>query len=105
MLPPVADPTGRMLDAVEISGASLAPIGLYLDPESGLVAKQTYTLMGPGGAQPAEEEFFDYRLVDGLQVAFRAVVRQRGAAVIERVVHEFEYNTSIAPEMFKRPVD
>ncbi len=105
VLPPIADADGQMLDGVEITGSSQTPIALYVDRESGLVVKQTYTLMGSDGLEPTEEEFFDYRLVDGLRVAFRAVVRRRGEMVIERVVHEFELNTPIDPELFKRPTD
>ena len=105
VLPPIADADGQMLDGVEITGSSQTPIALYVDRESGLVVKQTYALMGPAGLEPTEEEFFDYRLVDGLRVAFRTVVRRRGEMVIERVVHEFEVNTPIDPELFKRPTD
>jgi hypothetical protein len=106
-LPSISGPEGQILEGVEISGSSLAslsPMALYME-ESGLVVKQTYSSMGPAGMEATEEEFFDYRLVDGLQVAFRAVVRRRGEKVVERVVREFEYNTPIAPALFKRPSD
>lgn len=102
-LPSETTDDGRVLDGVELSSASMAPIGLYVDRASGLVVKQTYSDLGPGGPEPTEEEFFDYRSVDGLQVAFRAVVRREGETILERVVHEFEYNTPIDPELFKRP--
>jgi hypothetical protein len=104
-LPSAPGGGGRLLDGVELSGAAIGPIGLYLDRESGLVVKQTYAVQGPGGPEATEEEFFDYRVVDGLQVAFRAVVRRDGETILERVVREFEYNTPIDPELFKRPAD
>ena len=92
---------GRQLDALELSGADLDPVTLLLDRASGVVARQRYR-SGPGG-ELVEEEFFDYRAVDGLQVAFRSVVRRDGDTLVERIVREFQFNVPIAPALFERP--
>ena len=43
-----------------------------------------------------EEQFSDYRSVDGLQVAFAAVVEAGGLPVLTRRVRTFEYNVSLS---------
>src|SRR5262245_9190156 len=86
LLPIVKDDTGKLNLAVELSGAGLEPLVMYIDPETHLVARQTY-IAAPG--RPLVEEIFgDYRLVDGVQIAFTANVRQGGQAVVERRVDE-----------------
>ncbi len=41
-----------------------------------------------------EEQFSDYQRVDGLQVAFAAVVEAGGLPVLTRRVRTFEYNAA-----------
>ncbi len=96
--------SGVSLAGIEISASDLEPVGIYADETTGLVAIQTYLTPGPGGAEAAEEQFFDYRDVDGVQVAFKAVVRRRGAVVIERVVKALELDSPIDSALFKKPL-
>lgn len=102
LLPDVKDETGVVRHALELSGTDVDPFVLLVDPETGLVAKQTYVAAGVG--QPLIEELSsDYRPVDGVQVAFRATVRQAGRHVLNRQVTEFKINTPLDPALFKRP--
>jgi hypothetical protein len=101
-LPPAED-RGKQLAGVEVSAADLEPVGIYVDPESGLVARRTYTAPGPGGNEPVEESFSDYRDVGGLQVAFKAVIRRGGRVVIEREVTAFRPNAPVDPALFRKP--
>jgi zinc protease len=103
-VPDAKSDDGKALQGVEITTADLDhPISLYIDPETGLVRKVTYRAQGPAGPENAEEEFGDYRPVDGLLVAFKASVRRNGLNVFERTVTEYKLNTPIDPSVFKKP--
>jgi hypothetical protein len=102
LLPDVKDQTGSLHHALELSGADLDPFVLFVDPATHLIAKQTYVVGGPG--QPLIEELSsDYRLVDGVQVAFGATVRQGGRQMVDRHVTEFKINAPLDPALFRRP--
>jgi zinc protease len=102
LLPDVKDEAGSLHHALELSGVDVDPFVLYVDPATHLIAKQTYVVGGPG--QPLIEEMSsDYRLVDGVQVAFGATVRQGGRQVVDRHVTEFKINAPLDPALFKRP--
>jgi outer membrane lipoprotein-sorting protein len=100
----VQDPRGvrGVPDAlVQLSAPALEPTVLYLDP-SGVATKQTHVAGGAG--QPLVEELFaDYRVVDGVQVAFATTVRRGGQPIVERRLADFTINAPIAPALFKRP--
>jgi zinc protease len=103
LLPDTKDEAGRPMHAVELSGADLDPMVLYIDPETSHVVKQTYVAGGMG--QPLIEEMFgDYRVVDGVNVAFSATVRMRGEPVLQRTVNEIAFDRPLSPDLFKRPV-
>ena len=102
LLPDVKDEDGTRHHALELSGTDLDPMVLYVDPDTGLIAKQTYVAGGAG--QPLIEEVFsDYRPVDGVQIAFRGDVRRGGQQVLERRVTDIKINAPIDPALFKRP--
>ena len=96
------DEKGALLYAMELSGPDLDPTILYISPETNLVMKQSY-LAGGRGTPLVEELFADYRVVDGVQVAFGTTVRIRGESVLDRRVTAFTINTSLSPTLFKRP--
>ncbi len=89
-----------MSHALELSARDLNPVVLYVDPATSLVTKQAF-VGGPGGTV-VEEEFFDYRAVDGIQFAFRAV-RTAGDLKVERRVSDIKVNPTIDASLFKRP--
>jgi hypothetical protein len=100
VLPDVKDTAGRTEHALEVSGADLNPIVLYVDADSGLIRRQTFA-DGPG--RPfVQEQFSDYRTVDGLQIPFSAS-RKIGDLTVERRVTEIKINPPIDPSLFKRP--
>jgi hypothetical protein len=101
LLPDVTDADGRVNRALELSATDLNPIVLYLDPASGQIVRRTYTADAPG--RPiVEENFFDYRDVDGVQFAFRATQRV-GPTLVERRVTDVKINTPVDPALFTRP--
>ena len=88
--------------AVEVSADDFGPVRVYLD-SNGLVARQTYRAWGPDGVQDTEELFSDYRTVDGVQVAFRIIVRRGGVSVMERQITEVTFNVQLAEDLFTKP--
>ena len=102
LLPNVKDDAGRVHQAVELSGAGLEPMVMYIDASTSQVVKLAYVVNGPG--QPLVEEIFsDHKLVDGVQVAFSASVRQAGRAVLERKVIDIKINAPVNAALFQRP--
>ena len=101
-LPDVKDDVGTVRHALELSASGLEPIVLYVASDTGLVAKQAY--VAGGGDRPLiEEQFSDYRAVDGIQVAFLAKVVRGGRPVLERKVTSIVFNEPFDPSRFKRP--
>jgi hypothetical protein len=101
ILPDVKDARGRMYHALEVSAPDFDPVVLLIDPETSHVAKMTFVAEGPG--RPLiEDEFSDYRPVDGVQIAFQAT-RRNGSQAIERTIGDAKINTPIDPSLFKRP--
>ena len=96
------DDAGTVLQALELSGADLEPVILYIDPSTGLIAKQSY-LAGGAGQPLIEELFSDYRSVDGIQVAHAATVRRGGQPMLERHVNLITINPRLDPALFTRP--
>lgn len=93
----------RDLDAVELSGPDLEPTVLYLDRPTGLIVKQAYSMNTPGGRVAVEELLSDYRPVDGVQVAFKAVLRRAGMTVVERAITEVKLNEPLDEAIFTKP--
>ena len=101
ILPDVKDPEGRISHTLELSARDLNPIVLYVDPDSGLIRKRMYTADAPG--RPViEEEFSDYRPIDGIQIAFRAT-QKVGPLSVERRVIDVKVNAPIDAALFQRP--
>lgn len=95
---------GRDMPAIRISNPGATPVTVIFDPASALISRQRYTLESPNGPVAAEEVFSDYRDVDGLKVAFRAVIQRQGAPRVERVLETFEYNVRLDAALFVRPI-
>jgi hypothetical protein len=101
LLPDVTDAEGRLTHTLELSASDLDPIVFYIDPAAGLITKQAFAADAPG-RQLVEEQFSDYRVVDGIQIAFQAA-RKVGTLSVERRVTDVRINAPIAPALFTRP--
>jgi len=102
LLPDVKDAEGALSHAIELSAPDLNPIVLYVDPATSLVKKRIYTADAP--ARPiVEEQFFDYREVDGIQMPFRAT-QKVGPLSVERRTGDLKLNSPVDAALFKRPV-
>jgi zinc protease len=103
LLPDAQDATGTLRRALELSGSDLDPVMLYVDPDTGLILKETYVADGPGQSL-IEEIFSDYRPVDGVQVAHLTTVRRGGQPILEQRVRDIKINGPLDSILFKRPV-
>jgi zinc protease len=92
---------GQSLPGLNVTSAGMRGLTVILDPVTSLILKQRY--MSADGEGVTEEAFSDYRDMNGLQVAFRAVLRRPRAPTIERRLQTFEYNVQLAPALFTRP--
>jgi zinc protease len=102
-LPDVVE-QGRGLTALGVGGGAMQAVVLLLDPATDLILAQRYDApAGAAGRETVEEQFSDYRRVDGLQVAFAAVVQASGLPVLTRRVRTFELNVPLAADLFSRP--
>jgi zinc protease len=94
---------GRTFRVLEISGAQLAPVKLYIDPQN-LIGRQAFSAAGPDGRPvQAEEAFSDYRLVSGIQVPFKAEVYRGGRVILSRVLKNVALNSALDDTLFARP--
>jgi zinc protease len=93
---------GRTVSALQISGADLAPVTLFIDNEMTIVG-QSFTSQGPAGPVVTEEVFSDYRVVDGVRVPFVARLMQNGREMLTRTLKQVSFNTPIPDTMFQRP--
>ena len=95
---------GAVLKVLEVSGAGLEPVRLYIDRDN-RVARQTYTTPGPDGKpSQAEERFSDYRKVEGIDVPFKATVLRDGRQILDRTLKNVMFNTPIDPKIFQQPL-
>ncbi|MBI3402293.1 MAG: insulinase family protein [Acidobacteria bacterium] len=101
LLADAKDAAGHVSQALELSAADLDPVILYFNPDSALVEKRAFAASAPG--RPiVEEQFSDYRPVDGIQMPFHAT-QTVGALVVERQIIEVKINPAVEPAFFKRP--
>ena len=101
VLPDVKESTGRIDHALELSAPDVNPVVLLVDAETSHINKLTFVSDAPG--RPiVEEEFSDYRAVDGVQFAFVGA-RRSGSQSIERRITDLKLNVPLEPALFKKP--
>ncbi len=96
----LVDVGGQKMPAIKVPGD--APLTLVFDPASALLARLRYAVQTPQGVRAVEEVFSDYRDVNGLKVAFKAVLQREGSPRVERVLRSFEYNIPLDRSLFER---
>ena len=96
----MVDVGGQKMPAIKVQGG--APLTLVFDPASTLLARLRYAVQTPQGVRAVEEVFSDYRDVNGLKVAFKAVLQREGSPRVERVLRSVEYNIPLDPSLFER---
>ncbi len=94
---------GKACPALEVQLNPAGRVVLIFDPATGLLVQQRYG--GDATEAATEERFSDYRQVDGLQVAHRAILKRANNPPVERLVRTFEINVPIEASFFKKPAD
>jgi zinc protease len=87
--------------AVEVSGDGMVPLTLVINRDNGLIEKARY-VAGPGEGR-SEEEYSDYRNVNGVQVPFHTIVRRAGLSPLERDVKTLRFNVPLPAGLFTKP--
>jgi hypothetical protein len=93
------DTTDPSLAGLQISGAGMTPLTMFINRENGRIAGVRYESASPSGVR-TEELYDDYRDVNGVEIAFHTVVRRTGLPPIERDVKTFKINVAIPPGLF-----
>ena len=95
---------GAVLKVLEVSGAGLDPVRLYIDRDYRIV-RQTYMTPGPDGRpSQADERFSDYRKVNGIDVPFKATVQRDGRQILDRTLKAVMFNTPVDDKIFQQPL-
>ena len=103
VLPDEKGSDGRTLRVIEISGAHLEPVRLYIDDQM-LIVKQSFSSPGPDGKPVRSEEVFsDYRPVNNVRVPFQAAVSRDGRVLVKRTITKVTFNEPLDPALFERP--
>lgn len=89
----------RRFPVLYVHGKGMRPVSLVLDPDSAAILRQRYDMENA----TIEERYSDYRLVDGLQVAFKAEILRNGTPLVERTVRSIEFNLPLEASLFTRP--
>jgi zinc protease len=104
--------SGQYLGEEEIEGrktlgvavnASLGTVKLYFDPATHLLVAARYRSEGPQGALENEQEWSDYRTVEGRQFAYTTVIRRDGAPYLESTIQELNLNPKVDESLFAKP--
>ncbi len=96
----VGDRDAYLIEATAPEGGE--PDKLYFDAQSGLLLRMTSRRHGPEGSGEFQEEFEDYREVDGVKLPF--TIHQSGAqAPVTIQISEARHNVPIDDSQFARP--
>jgi hypothetical protein len=87
---------------VEISAGD-GIVRLVIDPATGLPQQLLYDSPQPNGPpKPMEEEYSDFREVNGIQVPFHVTYHLGGKYLAESTVSQFQINTGLQLEDLER---
>lgn len=94
---------GRPVQVLEVSGAQLDRVRLFVDQQM-LIVGQAYSTPGPTATPVLSEEVFsDYRFVNGIRVPFETQLLQNGQPVIKRTITSVTFNEHVPDTLFNRP--
>src|SRR5713101_2063788 len=104
--------SGHAIGEEEIGGkktigvAVEAPFGaikLYFDPATHLLAAARYQSVRQHGFVDNEQQWSDYRTVDGRQFAFSTVIYRDGTKFVESTIQEVNLNPKLEDSLFATP--
>lgn len=99
-----AAPAGASgLTAMRITQDGRPDVAVFFDPSTADIVRLEYERHGPDGPIAEIEDLSDYRVVDGIRFAFRAMTTTTGGNKVERRVSAIRVNPPIDASLFKRP--
>jgi len=93
------DAAGRKMYHLRLTSKSGAVQECYLDAETALEART----VSPSPMGSLEEEFSDYRDVQGLKMPFNVRTLQNGRRVAEISIERIELNGTVDDDLFRKP--
>lgn len=77
----------------------------FIDPASGRILRSSSRSMGMGGPAEVVTDYADWKVVEGIAVAFKET-RSRGGEKEGSVdIKEFEINPNVDPKLFEKPAE
>ena len=94
----------RALVGIKVGSKDQKDVSLYFDKETGLLARLDYLTKNNQGREVTQEDSFsDYVEVGGVKTPKKSMAVQDGKKLIELVVTEVEFPTSIPAKEFSKP--
>ncbi len=92
----------KSAERVTLMRADNRAITLFIDPDTHLPMKKSYTLRNPDTRERNEEEetYDNYKLVQGIQTPFSVVRWHNGDMTNQRFIFEVRYNASVPDSVF-----
>ncbi len=92
-------------NGVEITDKSGNSVRVFMDPATGLPARETYQSVQPQGPPASVEQVFsDYAPVDGLQLPRKVAITQNGQKFADIAIQSYKINSGLKPEeLSKKP--
>jgi hypothetical protein len=93
---------GQPVQVLEISGAQLDRVRLFIDTRM-LIVGQAFSTPSPESKPILNEEVFsDYRTVNGIRVPFEAQLLQNGQPIMKRTITNISFNAPVPDSLFNR---
>src|SRR5580765_6270554 len=103
LLSDTRDTNGESRRTLELSSPSVDPVVFWINPQTGVIARQTY-VVGPPGQPLVEELLSDYRQVSGVSIPFASEIRSGGRSIVARRITDISIvSTPLDPQLFRRP--
>ena len=109
VLPDQPGSDGKSLRVLELSGPDIDSVQLTIDDQMLIVKQVFWTLATQGRSGQtmrvrAEEQFSDYRTVNGVKVPYEASVVRDGKTLVKRVLTSVTFNDpAVVPSLFEKP--
>jgi len=91
------------LQALRVSQQGRPAVTLFFDPATADIVRLEYQRQGADGPIAEIEDLSDYRVVDGIRFAFRAMTTTTGGNKVERRLNTIRVNPPLAATLFQRP--
>jgi len=91
------------LAIVDVSGPGVN-MRWFVDPQSGRLARETYTSLSQSGPVDSETAFSEWKPVNGLNLPFHRENKQAGKDSSSTQFSKIEINPSVDPKIFEKPV-